>query len=565
MGSRSVALLLVICTACGGAGVRRFAAQPIVWDDDDRRPFTPAPAARTEPYFWDAIDHLVFRPVSELWTFQPRREAINVNALDEVPDSSWYVNRLSRRAMSSEEIARGACEPAPIEPPAPWRVLAGKRDGATPGFVFEDARGVRYLLKIDRPGQPEQATAADAIVAAVYHAAGYHVPCNRVVGFTEAMLTLHPGARAHGERMRWSDLEAVLDVAVRLEDGRYRAVVSRFVDGEPLGPWSYLGTREGDPNDVVPHDARRELRGMFVLSAWVNHWDSRDNNTLSSWIEERHLPPFAGVGMPSRSGATHVIAGAAGHGYVRHYLVDFGESLGLIEGGARRELRFGHTQWMDAQQIVEDALTLGLLARPWCPEGGARHELGPAGEPLGYFDDHPFAPDQWRPDYWNGAFERHTERDAAWMARIIARFSREDVEALAQLGRYRDPIAARELVRILQSRRRAILERYLTRLSPLSDPRLEGGELCLTDLAVTSRLRWPEDRAYTSRVLGGAALPVRAEGAGVVCVSIPELDRDYLVLELIASTRDRETTGPLHVHLARTPRGLALVGLERVG
>ena len=76
--------------------------------------------------------------------------------------------------------------------------------------------------------------------------------------------------------------------------------------------------------------------------------------------------------------------------------------------------------------------------------------------------------------------------------------------------------------------------------------------------------RWPDDRAYTSRDLGsGAALATRAVG-GEVCVAIPEVDRGYLVLEVIASTRDRETTGPLHLHLAQTPRGLAVVGLERL-
>ena len=33
----------------------------------------------------------------------------NVNALDEVPDSSWFTNRLGRRPMTTEEIARGPC------------------------------------------------------------------------------------------------------------------------------------------------------------------------------------------------------------------------------------------------------------------------------------------------------------------------------------------------------------------------------------------------------------------------------------------------------------------------
>lgn len=318
MRSPWIAVLAVLCTACGAQGIRRFGADPIVWEDDDRRPFTPAPAARYEPYYWDATDHLIFRPASELWTFSAKSDAINVNALDEVPDSSWFENRISRRAMTPDEVARGACESEATDIPAPWRIVAGKPDGLTPGFLFEDAGGVRYVLKVDRPRQREQATAADAIVAAIYHAAGYHVPCNRVVGFTEDMLVLDPSDGEHA--MSRSDLEDVLDAARRFSDGRFRAVVSRFVEGEPIGPWSYLGTEADDPNDVVPHEARRELRGMFVLNAWVNHWDARDRNTLASWI------------------------GAEGGGYVRHYLVDFGECLGLVEGNARRVRRFGHTQ-----------------------------------------------------------------------------------------------------------------------------------------------------------------------------------------------------------------------------
>src|SRR5690606_32840200 len=153
------------------------------------------------------------------------------------------------------------------------------------------------------------------------------------------------------------------------------------------------------------------------------------------------------------------------------------ECLGLVEGNARRVRRFGHTQWLDAQHVTEDALTLGLLDRPWYHREQP-DDLGPAREPLGYFDDQGFAPDQWRPDYWNGAFERHTDRDAAWMARIIARCTRAHLQALVRLGRYADPTTERELVRILAGRRRAILERYLTRLSPLTDPRLDRGELC---------------------------------------------------------------------------------------
>ncbi len=514
-----------------------------MWEDNDRRPYSPAPAARFAPYLWDAMDHMVFRPMSDAWSFEPQREAINVNALDEVPDSSWYANRIARRPMSAEEVARGACE-AEMSVPAPWQVFAGKPNGATPGFLFEDAAGQRYVLKVDRVSQPEQATAADAIVASLYHAAGYYVPCNRVVGFTEDMLVLREGAMVERTYesdlpMTWEHVYAVIRAAQRFPDGQYRAVVSRFVEGDSLGPWSYLGVHEGDPNDAVPHEHRRELRGMFVLNAWANHWDSREHNTLATWMA------------------------TGSRGYVRHYLLDFGDSLGYVEGDLRRARRFGHSQWFDAQHIVEDALGFGIIRRPW--DDGER---GPAGRVLGFYDVERFTPDEWRPDYWNGAFDRRTERDMAWMARIIARFDREHLRAIARLGRFSDPLVERELVRVMAGRRRAILERYLTRLSPLADPELRAGgaEVCMTDLTVAARLRWAEDRGYEARVHSGAALEVyREDERGRVCVELPAAaaSGEYLVVDVVSVSSGRERNAPLRLHFVRGAAGLTIVGLER--
>src|SRR5918994_7088242 len=34
--------------------------------------------------------------------------AVNVNTLDEVPDSSWFTNRIGQRPMSAAEVARGS-------------------------------------------------------------------------------------------------------------------------------------------------------------------------------------------------------------------------------------------------------------------------------------------------------------------------------------------------------------------------------------------------------------------------------------------------------------------------
>jgi hypothetical protein len=545
MRAQTLVLLLTLFLASCAEGTRRFSTRPIVWVDDDARAFSPAPAEAFRPYFWDAMDNMIFRPSAEAFRFEPGREAVDVNALDEVPSSSWFVNRIGRREMAPDEVARGACESMEIDPPGPWRVFSGKPDGATPGFLFEDASGQRYVLKVDRARQPEQSTAAHTVVAALFHAAGYHVPCNRVVSFTRDTIVLDEDATvdvAGGEEpMTERDIETVLAFARHTPDGRLRAVLSRFVDGRPIGPWSYRGVREDDPNDVVAHEDRRELRGMFVLSAWVNHWDSRDHNTISAWMER-------GDG-----------------GFVRHYVLDFDECLGMIEGGELRSRRFGHSQWLDVQHIVEDMAGMGIVQRPW--DADAR---GPAGNVLGYFDVEGFEPEQWRPDYWNGAFERRTERDAAWMARIIARFSLEHIEALARVGRYSDPMVERELVRVLAGRQRAILERYLTRLSPLADPTVRGRTVCMRDLAVSSHLRWPQDRVYEAWLHAGESferrdeLVVRRAAEDMLCVDLPaRAPAEYLVLDLVARTHGGDQPGPARLHFSMGGGRPLLVGLER--
>ena len=54
------------------------------------------------------------------------------------------------------------------------------------------------------------------------------------------------------------------------------------------------------PNDVVPHEDRRELRGYGVFAAWLNHVDAKAINSLDTLVTEN------------------------GRSYVRHNLLDFG-------------------------------------------------------------------------------------------------------------------------------------------------------------------------------------------------------------------------------------------------
>lgn len=262
-------------------------------------------------------------------------------------------------------------------------------------------------------------------------------------------------------------------------------------------------------------------------------------------------------------------------GYVRHYMLDFGDTLGILFPWEALARRFGHSGYFDVQHMAEDFVTLGLLDRPW-----HHAEHGPAGATFGYYDVARYVPDQWRPGYPNPAYERMTEEDGAWMARIVARFTDAHLRALVARGRFSRELVAAELFRILRGRRDRVLERWLTRLSPLSAPDVElvGGRphACSEDLALTSGLRAPETRRYRARGWIGDALELRrtplvARDGGRICVALPRHpdatpERPaYVVVDVVAASEGAETTGPLRVHAYDLGGdGVRVVGVERL-
>ena len=74
--------------------------------------------------------------------------------------------------------------------------------------------------------------------------------------------------------------------ADREPDGSYRVIASKAAPGRPVGRIAFHGTRSDDPNDIVPHEHRRELRGYFAFAAWLNHVDAKGINSLSSLVTE---------------------------------------------------------------------------------------------------------------------------------------------------------------------------------------------------------------------------------------------------------------------------------------
>jgi hypothetical protein len=530
--TRQLLVAAIVLFACAQP-VRRFSAREPMLVDPDTTPFLPKPKVRKAPQIWDTIDNTFFLPLVDTLAVRQARRARNVNALDEVPDSSWFESRIDQVSGDVAAFLRGACEGEPPDPNGPWTVVSGKPDGANPGFQMKDATGRRYFFKPDdKRGGGRQST-ADLFGTRVHHAAGFYTACTHVIYIHPSAFTIAPDAKAEnfvGDKVPFTQemLQKTLDYGIKNAAGEVRAGLSQFLPGKPLGPWSDFGVRDDDPNDVIPHEDRRELRGSYIFGAWLGHYDAREQNSLDMWQAPTDDAP----------------------GYIKHFQLDFGDCLGSMSAWDRVSRRRGHAYEIEWSVAFAELVTLGLLPRPWRDP-----QLSPAGPVLGYFNVEDFTPDRYRTAYPFGPYARVTEADAAWGARILARITPEMVRALLAAAQLPDKVMERELEHVLLGRRDKLLRRFLARLSPLARPRIAGDRLCVVDARVEGGV--PIGGVLTARQ-DGATLASERKASGESCVGPLAAGRDYSIVELVT-----DDTRPLRVHLYHHDGRYKIAGLDR--
>ena len=388
------------------------------------------------------------------------RPALDVNAFGQVPDSSWFRNRIGHTGMSPKQVAAG---PAGTKAPAsgPLTIVSGKLEGATPGVVARDTEGTTWFVKFDPPANPELATGAEVVASRILHAAGYYVPPTLVMEVPIERFKLSPDAyRRNRYNVRVSmtaeDLKQLFANLNPNAEGNLRALFSRSVPGRPIGPFSYRGVRDDDPNDRTPHERRRSLRGLWLISAWLNNTDTRRQNTLDTFI---------------------TVPGSK-QGTLRHYLIDFGDSLGAA-GERKKYLGEGYEGLLDWSQIGKRFLGLGFTYPYWLSAHASRKSA------VGALESTVFNPARWSPGLPNPAFDEATAADTYWAASIIARFSRHHVIAAVKAAQYTDPTAVFEIVDLLMARRDKVLRYGFKKFVPLDSPVIQNDYVLspLTDLA----------------------------------------------------------------------------------
>ncbi len=461
----------------------------------------------------DAISGQVAKGISVRRLVNENHEALNVTRHDDVVNSAWFEHRNGRRRLTPDETFRGPTTGAGPDTTGPIMLTQAKLQGISPGFHIQDSRGVRYVVKFDPQDFQYLSSSAGVIANRLMYAAGFHVPEDYIFRFRREHITgVKEGATYQDEEFVEHPLgielvDEILSRVDTLPDGRFLAVASQYVPGPPLGPFHFSGTRKDDPNDWYAHEHRRDLRGLYVVSSWVNHVDMRFANTMDAFVEP---------------------------GYVRHYLIDFAASLG--SGTIRPHYpREGAEYNFDFWPTMARLFTLGFYRQGW--EREPHRAIDPS---IGWMQVDTFDPASWKANWPNEAFVNMTVRDGYWGAKLVGSFTEAQVRAAVRAGELPNEVASDTLAAMLSYRRDRIVEYWYGRVTPVEFPEVlanvgpgPGFKLAFEDYGIRDGA-WSADGISYGWKLQHDALDRQWEGSSaaqtgarqVLAVAPPPTDRD---------------------------------------
>ena len=470
----------------------------------------------------------------------------NVNTIDEVPDSSWFTNRILPRQGSVADFVRGP-NAGPAPNPERWVITREKSAGFAPGFTAKDANGETWFVSFDPPNSPEGATGAMVVATKFFWALGYNQVETFITSVDPAKLTFDAKAtikRPNGKRTPWTrdDLAAIFQRAARNRDGTYRAAAGRLLPGKVLGPFRYDGTRPDDPNDTVPHQHRRELRALRVFGAWTNLTDLKAGNTLDTLVE------------------------AGGRSIVKHYLQDVGSTFGIGANGPH-DWDEGFEYFYEGDATLRRLGSLGFALSPWQTTPYTTYPS------VGRLEADAFDPRTWKPHTATTAYVEMLPDDAFWAARRVAAFDDELIRELVHTGQFSDAAAEQHLAALIIKRRDKIAAAYLPAVNPIVNARLsDSGELTFDNAAVATntaaapteyRADWFQFNNQTgeSRALGRA---VATTALLTAPVALPRAAGDIVRVDVHAEGNvPAAWQKPVLLFFRRGPAGWALIGVDR--
>ncbi len=546
MSTKTLTFITVLSiTAIAGFGSVSATSPRFYRDDPIVREHDLQDARHAAPSYLDLMYELTYN-LFALPRHKPAGiRAQNVNTIDEVPDSSWFTNRIGSRTLTIDEIVRG---PNVGDPPDPsrWVIWRQKTSGSHVGITARDAKGETWFLEFDPPYYPGAATAAVSMATKIYWALGYNQVESFLTTFDPKRVVIDPEAtfvRPNGKKtpITRSDLEEMLENVARRPDGTYRVIAGRLIPGKIIGNYRYQGTRPDDPNDLVPHEHRRELRALGVFGAWTNVTDFKAENTIDTLLPED------------------------GRLVVKHYLQDVGSSFGICNDIYTWDVSW---EWFyHGPSAAKRLASFGFALSPWQT---VKYIEGPE---IGKFEGDKFDPRTWRGHTPNAALMEMRDDDAFWAARRVAAFSNEMIRAIVHTGEFSDPADEKAIANIIIKRRDKILDTYLPAVNPIVAPRLENGRLTFENAAVAARVA-DAPAGYTASWFHfdnatGATRPLGGTSSNTTTIAaptgLPTTTGSFIAVALSASSRDNpHWQRPVRAYFRLDADQWTLVGFERI-
>lgn len=442
---------------------------------------------------------------------KPLRSA-DVNIFDEVPDSAFYTKRHARMVLSKDEMAKAYAETVGPDLSRNLTVIGGEINGLQSTYRVKDARGDTYLLKFDSAENAELSTAAEVIASRVYYALGYNVPQYTVVSIPAGKLKVGEATKIKDDTgfvktLTQERLDEYLLFSPQSEDGSFRVSATKIISGESKGFFSFTGRRKNDPDDLVNHRDRREIRALSVFSAWVNNTDVSESNTYDALVTEN------------------------GKTFLKHYLIDFNSALGSSHRGVKPPM-FGHEYAADFGETTKAFLTLGFWEKPWQKRWREAGEKASDLPGVGYFDNRHFPEAHYKVQLPYEAFKRLTRADGFWAAKQIMAFSDDDIRAMVSAGKISSKESVDDIVKTLIERRNLIGQYWFSKANSLDDFKVESGKLAFKDLAVNAGFA-------TSRSYIVSALNEKNKVVKTWTVNEPQIQVDSnQILEIRTSEKD---------------------------
>ena len=168
-----------------------------------------------------------------------------------------------------------------------------------------------------------------------------------------------------------------------------------------------------------------------------------------------------------------------GRHYIRHHLLDFGSTFG--SGSVDLQLpNLSFHYWLDTDLVKRNLATFGLATPKYRK---VKWPNFPEYESVGRWESESFEPQEWKNDYPNPAFVRMTDRDAFWAAKIIMRFTAEELLVIVRTGQLTDSQQERYFHQVLVERQQKSGRYYLNRVNPLDEFQVSGEGLRFANLS----------------------------------------------------------------------------------